>query len=79
MVFDGKSKITQNAYIIEWLDSVGIYVVLLVRSVINENNFSYDIQQKNDRLLLVLEWFKTRQLATESAIKKAVEIYNANN
>lgn len=72
-----------NALIIEWFDSVGIYISTpsfndtglgyqrgFECEIYDEkNNITYDIYNDNDV-------FETRQEATEKAIEKAIEIYN---
>ncbi|MDM1073673.1 hypothetical protein HX001_14380 [Empedobacter brevis] len=68
--FNLLSKVSQNALIIEWFDSVGIYVnVVRLNSIWNYSFwFNHNRYQGYD--------FKTRQEATEQAIIKANEIYN---
>ncbi|MCT3788477.1 hypothetical protein HZQ67_13970 [Elizabethkingia anophelis] len=64
-------EIMNNALIIEFLDSVGIHVTVSYWSITNKWQD------------LILGFYNgsfehnTRQEATEAAIKKAVEIYNA--
>lgn len=78
----------QNALIIEWFDSVGIYIILL-RSHISNNmmngkkgviKFTYNIEDNEGNLFKreynTFEFKNTRQEATEKAIIKANEIYN---
>ena len=57
----------RNALIIEWFDSVGIYVNITVTY-----GFNWNIEG------LGCSDFNTRKEATEQAIKKANEIYNEN-
>ncbi|EPL7679796.1 hypothetical protein RG089_002836 [Elizabethkingia anophelis] len=78
--------IMNNALIIEWLDSVGIYIVIPTASdkadaynigfegqiFIKDKPIVYNISNG-------LYTYNTRQEATEAAIKKAVEIYNERN
>ncbi|MFV0232788.1 hypothetical protein OBK30_06950 [Empedobacter falsenii] len=57
----------QNALIIEFFDSVGVYIEIIR----NEGYFEYIVME---------EWdygFESRQEATIQAIKKANDIYNA--
>ncbi|MFV8336458.1 hypothetical protein ACNQF7_10285 [Flavobacterium sp. RSP29] len=67
-------KIVQHAYIIEWLDSVEIYIHSFPRfyKLIKYSGKScypeIEIESK--------KYFKDRTLANLSAIKKAVKIYN---
>ena len=62
----------KNALIIEWFDSVGIYVnaeldyLHLVWFPTINNNWNFEEHE-----------FETRQEATKEAIKKANEIYNS--
>lgn len=59
-------NILENALIIEWFDSVGIYVEIIR----NDDYFDYIVME---------EWdygFETRQEATSKAIEKANMIYN---
>jgi hypothetical protein len=70
------NKTITNALIIEWLDSVGIYINILN---LNFQSWWYfqikcifpmtDYEEEN--------LCKTRQEATKKAIEKAVEIFNA--
>ena len=55
-----------DALIIEWFDSVGIYIEIIR----NEGSFDYVVGERWDY------GFDTRQDATTQAIKKANEIYN---
>lgn len=64
-----------NALIIEWLDSVGIYIEIGgadYRGV----EFWYNIQQKNTINGHNGECFNNRTEATTKAIEKAVETFN---
>lgn len=61
------------AEIIEWLDSVGIYISIITQeNDKKEIRFTSDINEQN---FISCE---TRKQATEEAIKKANEIYNKN-
>ncbi|MCT4135031.1 hypothetical protein HZP67_09865 [Elizabethkingia anophelis] len=76
--FKNTEDIIKNAYYIEWLDSVGIYVDIefLRKNVKDEALFvSGTTDELNGFQALGVE-YKSRQSATEAAIKKAVEIYN---
>ncbi|MCT4085465.1 hypothetical protein HZP81_17090 [Elizabethkingia anophelis] len=63
-----------NHIIVEWLDSVGIYITIDFTKpywyaiIIPSNGIGNYIMDENG--------FLSRQEATEAAIKKAVEIYN---
>lgn len=74
----------KNAYIIEWLDSVDIYIFTRRLTMSLEFKEWYFIITNSDGVHLNNHVSKesrilkdSRQLATEAAIKKAVEIYNA--
>lgn len=77
--FEFLSKTSQYAIITDWLDSVGIYIEVLVTmmcegvnpyftSVINTNKLMYTLDNRH----------KTRHEATEVAIKLANDLYNGN-
>lgn len=70
-----RSEIYEHALIIEWFDSVGIYICI-------ENhyrNFGYKIQDKGNVILYDHTFaIHSRQEATKQAISKASEIYNEN-
>jgi len=70
----------QNALIIEWFDSVGIYISDWGLNVV-DNEIGFDCQiNYNFKLISVSDnFFKTRQEAIEKAIEKANEIYNNLN
>lgn len=69
-----QSKLTiLNALIIEWFDSVGIYIN--IENLYYQSWWSYKVKiipNIFEEKVMV----KTRQEATEQAIKKANEIYN---
>ena len=77
--FDDLPLVVKNALIIEWLDSVGIYI--------NTTYEEFEDIQVKKLPVLVKTWivwvneellidFNSRQEATDEAIKKANEIYN---
>jgi len=67
-------EIHQFASIIDWLDSVGIYVQLEVC----DSCISYSIKDFRSTILYdCYIGFGTRHQATQEAIKKAVEVFNA--
>ena len=73
---DESFKIT---LIIEWFDSVGIYIIISPSD--NPNNWFYtilgeDILSPFYQMYQSLDDFENREEATEQAIKKANEIYN---
>ncbi|MVW93660.1 hypothetical protein FCL53_16990 [Elizabethkingia meningoseptica] len=64
---------TKNAYIIEWFDTEGIYITIDFTKpywycYIMTSGFGCYSMSENE--------FLTRRMATEAAIKKAVEIFN---
>lgn len=65
----------QNTLIIEWFDSVGIYIN--IENLYYQSWWSYKVKiipNIFEEKVMV----KTRQEVTEQAIKKANEIYNSN-
>lgn len=64
-----------NALIIEWLDSINIIIEIGIHQRIRDLNMWRG--KINNILFDDLEYKVSRQEATEVAIKKAVEIYNA--
>ena len=67
------NEIVSNALIIEWFDSVGIYVNSSGLTL--SKTFISDVSV-NDNCEYNYDGFRTRKEATEQAIKKANEIYN---
>lgn len=70
----------QNTLIIEWFDSVGIYIIISPSD--NPKNWFYtilgeDILSPFYQIYQSLDDFKNRQEALTEAIKKANEIYNS--
>ncbi|MDV3751171.1 hypothetical protein CMU19_07210 [Elizabethkingia anophelis] len=73
----------KNAHIIEWLDSVGIFIFTRRLTMLLEFREWYFIITNSDGVHLNCHVCQesrilkdSRQEATEAAIKKAVEIYN---
>ena len=68
----------QNALIIEWFDSVGIYISINYLSIHSDlrkaKGFESLVCYKN--LSTMFREVKTRQQATEKAIEKAIILYN---
>lgn len=62
------------ADIIEWFDSVGVYIYLETGMYFNKPNFRYKIITNDDTCIGYKEY--SRQEATIQAITKANEIYN---
>ena len=71
----GIGKTFLNTLIIEWLDSVGVYVTILVCI---DLKFDAYVTIKEKRIE-ASQFNETRQQATEKAITKAVEIFNNLN
>ena len=69
-------EIYLNALIIDFFDSVGIYIS--INREISENSFwNFDFTYKeNLNNTFFTDYYETRQQATEEAIKKANEIFN---
>ena len=72
--FEHLSKTSQNALIIDFFDSVGIYCVSNYNFI--NTNWSYSVKNA-DTILSRGCNYKTRKEATEQAIIKANEIYNS--
>ena len=73
------SNVSKNALIIEWLDSIGIYIIISPSD--NPKNWFYtilgdDILSPFYQMYQSLDDFENRQEALTEAIKKANEIYN---
>ena len=71
----------QNTLIIDWLDSVNLFIEVYTtwESYNKVKQFSFKIIDENDKVLCdkwLSPYFNSRQEATEAAIKKAVEIFN---
>ena len=72
--FYGLNKTCQNALIIEFFDSVGVYIYLETGTYFNKPNFRYKIITNDDTCIGYKEY--SRQESTIQAIKKANDIYN---
>lgn len=77
MMFEGKGELTQNAYYIDFFDSVGIYIYP-VPSLRVENRWNYRIFNPRELSMHqdIAYLYNTRQEATNKAIEKANELYN---
>lgn len=62
--------------IIEWLDSVGIYIEVGAICIDGHAQYDYNIQENNTLNGMDCHTFSTRHEATQQAINKAIEIYN---
>lgn len=72
--------VSYNAMVIEWLDSVGIYIHVDNLTNVVMQNGEHAWQSYINRMFKnrkkCTEWCETRQQATGAAIKEANEIYN---
>ena len=78
-VFDKLPLNLQYASIIEWFDSVGIYISINYVDFYDElrNNTGFETYVTNKGLSVKFRSVSSRQEATLQAIKKANEIYNS--
>jgi len=66
-----------NTLIIEWLDSVGIFIEISgVQYQFDTPEFTYNIQEVGTLNGVTAHVFDNRQQATEKAIERAVELFN---
>jgi len=66
-----------NALIIEWFDTVSIYIKISAIKMFYENVLFKGKLENNCEVIESSDvWFKTRSEATAKAVEKAVEIYN---
>lgn len=67
-----------NALIIEWFDSVGVYISINYVNFVNEltSTKGFEAMITNKHLTTRFRETKTRKKATEQALEKANEIYN---
>ena len=66
----------KESLIIEWLDSVGIYIEVGAICIYGYARYDYNIQENNTLNGMSGHTFSTRHEATQQAINKAIEIYN---
>ena len=66
--------ICEYALIIEWFDSVGIYIGIQTEEIYEHTAFNACINESN-----LNQTFNSRQEATRQAIIKANDIYNAKH
>lgn len=69
-----QSLTIQNAFVIDWFDSAGIYIYLETATYVLKPNFRYKIITDDDTIIGFKE--NSRQEATIQAIKKANDLYN---
>lgn len=69
-----KYDVTKNALIIDFFDSVDIYIYLETATYVLKPNFRYKIITDDDTIIGFKE--NSRQEATIQAIKKANDLYN---
>ncbi len=65
-----------NALIIEWFDSVGIYIHIQPTELGDSLEFKAKVNEEDVCFGYGFLFFETRQQATEQAIIKANDIYN---
>ena len=72
------SNVSQNALIIEWFDSAGIYISINYVDFYDElrNDTGFETYVTNKGLSVKFRSVSSRQEALTEAIKKANEIYN---
>lgn len=74
---DKMNEVFKNALMMEWFDSVGIFIELSgIWYQGSEPEFNYNIQEKGTLNGINGHIFYSRQEATTAAITKANEIYN---
>ena len=73
--FYNKTEVERNALIIEWLDSVGIYINPKYNEVCKEFSYSISCEPIIDDIF-TKAIFKERTEATNAAIEKANKLYN---
>lgn len=66
----------KESLIVEWLDSVGIYIEVGAICRNWDVQYDYNIQENNTLNGMNGHTFATRHEATQQAINKAIEIYN---
>lgn len=68
-----------NLFIIQWLDSVGIYISILREDIEDEHQISHGWKSyiQNGNKIIRLRTLPYKEKITEYAIKKANDIYNA--
>lgn len=72
-IFNELPKIYQNALIIEFFDSVGIYINISTSTFkISQREFNFEIKDNDCKGYGYLK----RQQATEKALEKAITLYN---
>ena len=78
-LFESMLPIYRNTLIIEWFDSVGIYImpeICSIKGIFTATIFHEKYRTKTGRTISEIENFNSRQEALIEAIKKANEIYN---
>jgi len=79
IMYMSKSNTVINALIIEWLDSVGIYVDIefFRKDIKDEAKFVAGTTDSKNGFRTLGKEFNSRQQATERAIERAVEMFNS--
>jgi hypothetical protein len=65
-----------NALIIDYFDSIGVYIEIQVLKVETYPKYSFNMRNISFNMLSQGDYFKSRQEATEKAIEKANDILN---
>jgi len=74
--WNAQTKVSEYALIIEWLDSVGIIVLITCK---NENNYGFEVHELKEFIYIEDKDFLNRTEATQKSIEKANKIYNNLN
>lgn len=78
--FDQIPELVQYAYILKWLDHIGLIIIISHISGLEIQEWSYDIKDyKHPEYMKkhVGEIYLSREIASKEAIEKANEIYNS--
>jgi hypothetical protein len=70
------SEVVLNALIIEYFDSIGVYIEIQVLKVETYPKYSFNMRNISFNMLSQGDYFKSRQEATEKAIEKANDLIN---
>lgn len=79
--FYNKTEVEQNALIVDWFDSVGIYISINYVNFVNELTSAkgFEAMVTNKHLTTRFREVEIRNEATRRAIIKANELYNYEN
>jgi hypothetical protein len=70
------SEVILNALIIDYFDSIEVYIEIQVLKVETYPKYSFNMRNINFNMLSQGDYFKSRQEATEKAIEKANDLIN---